>query len=139
MPLRELLRARKMLRRQKNLNELKRIILITKYKVRSTKRDIHLIFNKSINNFKMKQEFYKYQAQTTQFASGFEVERAEGSYIYGKDGKAYLDFVAGVSANTLGHSHPKIVQAIKEQTDKYLHVMVYGEYAQEKPVALCQL
>ncbi|HFK5598030.1 TPA: aspartate aminotransferase family protein, partial [Elizabethkingia anophelis] len=79
------------------------------------------------------------QAQTTQFASGFEVERAEGSYIYGKDGKAYLDFVAGVSANTLGHSHPKIVQAIKEQTDKYLHVMVYGEYAQEKPVALCQL
>ncbi|UTF91794.1 aspartate aminotransferase family protein [Elizabethkingia anophelis] len=87
----------------------------------------------------MKQEFYKYQAQTTQFASGFEVERAEGSYIYGKDGKAYLDFVAGVSANTLGHSHPKIVQAIKEQTDKYLHVMVYGEYAQEKPVALCQL
>lgn len=87
----------------------------------------------------MKQEFYKYQAQTTQFASGFEVERAEGSCIYGKDGKAYLDFVAGVSANTLGHSHPKIVQAIKEQTDKYLHVMVYGEYAQEKPVALCQL
>lgn len=87
----------------------------------------------------MKQEFYKYQAQTTQFASGFEVERAEGNYIYGKDGKAYLDFVAGVSANTLGHSHPKIVQAIKEQTDKYLHVMVYGEYAQEKPVALCQL
>ncbi|WP_278552558.1 aspartate aminotransferase family protein [Elizabethkingia bruuniana] len=87
----------------------------------------------------MKQEFYKYQAQTTQFASGFEVERAEGSYIYGKDGKAYLDFVAGVSANTLGHSHPKVVQAIKEQTDKYLHVMVYGEYAQEKPVALCQL
>ncbi|OPC02334.1 aminotransferase class III [Elizabethkingia ursingii] len=87
----------------------------------------------------MKQEFYKYQAQTTQFASGFEVERAEGSYIYGKDGKAYLDFVAGVSANTLGHSHPKIVQAIKEQTDKYLHVMVYGEYAQEKPVVLCQL
>lgn len=87
----------------------------------------------------MKQEFFKYQAQTTPFASGFEVDRAEGSYIYGKDGKAYLDFVAGVSANTLGHSHPKIVQAIKEQTDRYLHVMVYGEYAQEKPVAICQL
>ena len=80
------------------------------------------------------QDFYQYQAQTTPFASGFEVEKAEGSYIYGKDGKAYLDFVAGVSANTLGHSHPKVVNAIKEQTDKYLHVMVYGEYAQEKPV-----
>lgn len=87
----------------------------------------------------MKQEFFKYQAQTTPFAAGFEVEKAAGSYIYGKDGKAYLDFVAGVSANTLGHSHPKVVNAIKEQTEKYLHVMVYGEYAQEKPVALCQL
>ncbi len=87
----------------------------------------------------MKQEFFKYQAQTTPFAAGFEVEKAEGSYIYGKDGKAYLDFVAGVSANTLGHSHPKVVNAIKEQADRYLHVMVYGEYAQEKPVALCQL
>ncbi len=87
----------------------------------------------------MQKEFFKYQAQTTPFAAGFEVEKAEGSYIYGKDGKKYLDFVAGVSANTLGHSHPKIVSAIKEQSEKYLHVMVYGEYAQEKPVKLCQL
>ena len=87
----------------------------------------------------MKQEFFKYQAQTTPFATGFEVEKAEGSYIYGKDGNAYLDFVAGVSANTLGHSHPKVVNAIKEQADRYLHVMVYGEYALEKPVAICQL
>ena len=87
----------------------------------------------------MKQEFFKYQAQTTPFAAGFEVEKAAGNYIYGKDGNAYLDFVAGVSANTLGHSHPIVVNAIKEQADRYLHVMVYGEYAQEKPVALCQL
>ena len=87
----------------------------------------------------MKQEFFKYQAQTTPYAAGFEVEKAEGSYIYGKDGRSYLDFVAGVSANTLGHSHPKVVNAIKEQADKYLHVMVYGEYAQEKPVELCKL
>lgn len=87
----------------------------------------------------MNTDFFKYQAKTTQFASGFEVERAEGSYIYGKDGKAYLDFVAGVSANTLGHSHPKIINAIKAQADKYLHVMVYGEYAQENPMQLCKL
>jgi acetylornithine/succinyldiaminopimelate/putrescine aminotransferase len=87
----------------------------------------------------MNQYFFKYQAQTTKFASGFEVEKAEGNYIYGKDGKKYLDFVAGVSANTLGHSHPKIVSAIKEQAEKYLHVMVYGEYAQEKPVEFCKL
>ena len=87
----------------------------------------------------MQKDFFQYQAQTTPFAAGFEVEKAEGSYIYGKDGKKYLDFVAGVSANTLGHSHPKIVNAIKEQAEKYLHVMVYGEYAQGKPVALCKL
>lgn len=87
----------------------------------------------------MQEEFFKYQAQTTQFAAGFEVERAYGSYIFGTDGKKYLDFVAGVSANTLGHSHPKIVEAIKTQADKYLHIMVYGEYAQEMPVKVCQL
>ncbi len=83
--------------------------------------------------------FFRYQAQTTDFASAFEVSHAVGSYIYGKDGKAYLDFVAGVSANTLGHSYPVIVNAIKEQLDKYMHVMVYGEYAQEEPVSLCKL
>lgn len=87
----------------------------------------------------MQTDFFKYQAQTTQFAAGFEVEKAEGSYIYGKNGHKYLDFVAGVSANTLGHSHPKIVEAIKMQAEKYLHVMVYGEYAQEMPVKLCRL
>lgn len=87
----------------------------------------------------MQTDFFKYQAQTTQFAAGFEVEKAEGSYIYGKNGRKYLDFVAGVSANTLGHSHPKIIDAIKTQADKYLHVMVYGEYAQEMPVKLCKL
>ncbi len=87
----------------------------------------------------LQHNFYNYQAQTTPFASGFEVENAQGSYIFGKDGKAYLDFVAGVSANTLGHSHPKIIAAIKNQADKYLHVMVYGEYAQENPVELCKL
>ena len=87
----------------------------------------------------MKLDFYRYQAQTTPFASGFEVSHAQGSYIFGKDGKAYLDFVAGVSANTLGHSHPAIVEAITRQAAQYLHVMVYGEYAQEMPVKLCRL
>ncbi len=86
----------------------------------------------------LKENFYKYQAQTTRFASGFEVDYAKGAYIYGKDGKAYLDFVAGVSVNTLGHSYPKINEAIKQQVDRYMHVAVYGEYAQEQPVELCK-
>lgn len=87
----------------------------------------------------MKEQFFQYQAQTTKFASGFEVSHAIGTYIYGTDGGRYLDFVAGVSANTLGHSNPVVVNAIKEQAEKYLHVMVYGEYAQKMPVQLCEL
>ncbi|MBA5630075.1 aspartate aminotransferase family protein [Moheibacter lacus] len=87
---------------------------------------------------KLQQDFFQYQAKTTPFASGFEVDFARGTYVYGKDGKAYLDFAAGVSANTLGHSHPRVNQAIKNQVDRHLHVMVYGEYAQEKPVELCR-
>lgn len=86
----------------------------------------------------LKEDFFKYQAKTTPFASGFEVDYARGSYIYGKEGKAYIDFAAGVSANTLGHSHPRVIQEIKNQVDRHLHVMVYGEYAQEKPVQLCK-
>ena len=64
------------------------------------------------------------------------ISRAEGSYIYDSQGKAYLDFVAGVSANVLGHRHPKVVNAIKDQLDRYMHVMVYGEYIQEPAVGL---
>lgn len=86
----------------------------------------------------LKENFYRYQAQTTAFASAFEVAYAKGNYIYGKDEKAYLDFASGVSANTLGHGHPKILEALHQQIDSYLHVMVYGEYALEKPVALCR-
>ena len=91
-----------------------------------------------MNSKKLQKDFFKYQAKTTQFASGFEVDYAKGSYIYGKDRKAYLDFAAGVSANTLGHSHPRVIKEIIQQAEKHLHVMVYGEYAQEKPVQLCK-
>jgi len=87
----------------------------------------------------LKQDFLKYQAQTTNTPLNIEVSHAKGSYVYDKDNKKYLDFIAGVSANTLGHSNPKITNAIKEQVDKYLHVMVYGEFSQEKPIALSKL
>lgn len=87
----------------------------------------------------MKEDFYKYQAQTTPHPLGMEISRAKGSYIYDTEGKAHLDFVAGVSACTLGHSHPRIVEAVKSQLDKYMHVMVYGEYIQESAVELSKL
>lgn len=87
----------------------------------------------------MKSDFLKYQAQTTPHPLSFEVDYANGSYIYDKNGKKYLDFVAGVSACSLGHQHPRVKEAIQQQLDKYLHVMVYGEYIQETPVLLSKL
>ncbi|HLV14969.1 MAG TPA: aspartate aminotransferase family protein [Xanthomarina sp.] len=84
-------------------------------------------------------DFFKYQAQTSPHPLAMKVSYAKGSYIYDVNNKAYLDFVAGVSACTLGHGHPKVVTAIKDQLDKYLHVMVYGEYIQEPAVELAKL
>lgn len=87
----------------------------------------------------MKKDFFKYQAQTSTHPLAMEVSRAEGSYIYDTDGKAHLDFVAGVSACSLGHCHPKVVKAIQKQTETYMHVMVYGEYAQAPAVEYSKL
>ncbi len=87
----------------------------------------------------MKADFLKYQAQTSPYPLGLEVSHAKGCYIYDTNQKPYLDFVAGVSACSLGHCHPRVNQAIKDQLDKYSHVMVYGEYAQHPAVAYCKL
>ncbi len=87
----------------------------------------------------MKEDFLKYQAQTTPHPLAMEISHAKGSYIYSIQGKKYLDFVAGVSACSLGHCHPRVVSAIKEQVEKYLHVMVYGEYAFSPAVSLTKL
>jgi acetylornithine aminotransferase len=86
----------------------------------------------------MIEAFKTYQAQTTPHPLGLEIDYAKGSYIYTTDGKAHLDFVAGVSACNLGHCHPEIVNAIKKQTERYLHVMVYGEYILEPALKVTQ-
>jgi acetylornithine/succinyldiaminopimelate/putrescine aminotransferase len=84
-------------------------------------------------------DFFKHQAQTTPHPLAMEISYAEGSYIYDQNKTPYLDFVAGVSACSLGHRHPKIVAAIKKQLDSYMHVMVYGEYIQSPAVELSKL
>jgi len=83
--------------------------------------------------------FEKYQAQTTPYPMGLEIVRAKGCYLYDQNNKRYIDLVAGVSACSLGHRHPKVVRAIKKQLRKYLHVMVYGEFVQKEPVLLAKL
>lgn len=87
----------------------------------------------------MKSDFYQYQAQTTEHPLGLEISHAQGSYIYTTDGKKHLDFVAGVSACTLGHQHERVKNAIIHQVNQYAHVMVYGEYIQKPAVDFCKL
>ena len=87
----------------------------------------------------MNNDFIQYQAQTSPYPLGMEVSHAIGSYIYDTSNNRYLDFVAGVSACSLGHQHPRVNQAIKDQLDLYSHVMVYGEYSQSPAVEYCKL
>ena len=87
---------------------------------------------------KLQEDFLKFQAKTTPYPLGIVVDHAKGSYVYDTDGKAYLDFIAGVSACSVGHCHPNVVEAIKTQAERYLHVMVYGEFAQEPAVDLAK-
>jgi len=84
------------------------------------------------------EDFLKFQAQTTPFPIGIEVDRAEGSFIYDTSGKAYLDMVSGIAVTNIGHRHPKVVAAIKKQVDRYLHVMPYGEFIQKPQLELAR-
>ena len=87
----------------------------------------------------MKENFLKFQTQTTNNPLSLEISNAEGSYVYDTNNKKYLDFVAGVSASNLGHKNEKIKEAVLDQIEKYWHVMVYGEFIQEPTVKLCKL
>ena len=87
----------------------------------------------------MNSDFYTYQAQTSPHPLAVEISHAKGCYVYDTSQKEYLDFIAGVSANTLGHNHPLISKAIKDQVDSYTHVMVYGEFIQKPQLELCKI
>lgn len=77
-------------------------------------------------------------AQTTPYPFNIPIERAEGIYLYGPDGKRYADLISGIAVSVVGHRHPRVVEAIKAQVDKHLHVMVFGEYIQSSPNLLAQ-
>lgn len=82
--------------------------------------------------------FLQHVAQTSDFPLSLEIERAEGVYMYGKDGKEYMDLISGIGVSNVGHRHPKVTQAIHNQVDKYLHLMVYGEYVQTSQILLAE-
>jgi acetylornithine/succinyldiaminopimelate/putrescine aminotransferase len=77
-----------------------------------------------------KEIFLNNLGQTTPFPFLLEIEKAEGLYLYDKAGKSYMDLISGIAVSNLGHKHPAVVKAVKEQVDKHMHVMVYGEFIQ---------
>jgi acetylornithine/N-succinyldiaminopimelate aminotransferase len=86
-----------------------------------------------------RQLFLSHLAQTSPIPLGLEIVKAEGCYMYDASGKKYLDLISGIGVSSLGHRHPKVVAAIKDQVGKYLHLMVYGEYIQSPQVAFAKL
>ncbi len=80
--------------------------------------------------------FLKNVAQTSDFPLALAIEKAEGMYMYDTEGKVYMDLISGIGVSNIGHRHPKVVEAVKAQVDKYMHLMVYGEYIQTPQVAL---
>lgn len=86
-----------------------------------------------------RQLFLQHVAQTSPAPVGIEITHAKGSYLYGTDGKKYIDLIGGISVCNLGHRHPAVVEAIKKQADAYLHVMVYGELVQSPQVQYASL
>lgn len=85
-----------------------------------------------------RQIFFQHLALPSQQPLAIEIERAEGIYMYSPEGKKYIDLVSGVSVSNIGHRHPKVIEAIKNQLDKYMHLMVYGEYIQSPQVKLAE-
>ena len=86
----------------------------------------------------LRQLFLANNAQTTNFPLLLEFERAEGIYMYDSEGKPYIDLISGIGVSNLGHSNQRVVNAIKEQVDKYMHLMVYGEYVQSPQVRFAE-
>src|SRR5690606_41362782 len=84
------------------------------------------------------QIFLSNLAQTTDFPLLIEIEKAEGIYLYGPKGEQYIDLISGIGVSNVGHRHPKVISAIQAQLDKYLHLMVYGEYVQTPQTQLAK-
>ncbi|MEQ9438922.1 MAG: aspartate aminotransferase family protein [Cyclobacteriaceae bacterium] len=85
-----------------------------------------------------RQLFLNHIAQTSDFPLMLEIDRAEGAYMYREDGKRYLDLISGIGVSNVGHRHPQVVQAVKDQVDRYMHLMVYGEFVQTPQVRLAE-
>ncbi len=98
-----------------------------------------IIVEKILIMLTQRQLFFQHVAQTSDKPLALEIERAEGIYLYDSNNKSYIDLISGISVSNTGHCHPQVVKAIKEQLDKYMHLMVYGEYIQTPQVKLAAM
>jgi acetylornithine/N-succinyldiaminopimelate aminotransferase len=85
-----------------------------------------------------RQLFLNHLAQTSPAPLAMEFVRAEGDFLFDADGKKYVDLISGISVSNIGHRHPKVIKAIHAQLEKYMHLMVYGEYIQAPQVLLAE-
>ena len=91
-----------------------------------------------MRSFTNRQLFQKFLAPTSDSPSALEIVKAKGIYLYDQEGKSYIDLISGIAVSNVGHRNKKIISAIKKQLDKYMHLMVYGEYIQSPQVLLAQ-
>jgi len=91
-----------------------------------------------LSNSLTQRQFFQLVAQTSEEPLMVEVANAEGCYIYDQKGKKYFDLIAGIGVSSVGHRHPAVIDAIKSQADKNLHVMVFGEFIQTPQVKLAE-
>ncbi len=87
----------------------------------------------------LRQLFLSHLAQTSDMPLMLEIEKAEGIYLFDRNDKSYIDLISGIGVSCLGHRHPKVTEAVKEQLNKYMHTVVYGEYVLAPQVRLAQL
>ncbi len=80
--------------------------------------------------------FYRHLAQTSPSPLGLEIDSAQNIYLFDTNGKKYIDLVSGVAVSNVGHCHPDVIDAVNKQMEKYMHLMVYGEYIQSPQVQL---
>lgn len=85
-----------------------------------------------------RQHFFDHIAQTSDYPLALEIERAEGVYMYGTDGKRYLDLISGIGVSNVGHRHPEVLAALHQQLDRHMHLLVYGEFVQSTQVELAK-
>lgn len=85
-----------------------------------------------------RKSFFEYIAQTSDEPLGLEIDHARGARFYTYDGREVLDFISGIAVSSLGHGHPEVVAAVREQAERHMHVMVYGEFIQKPQVAFAK-